>query len=102
MVTVQLFGGGARPMIAAAVQRDVDRISKGSHDVRVPPRRITCEVCPLLYVGAIGFEPMISWFRTTRIAQTFPHADESPRLRASSKSTQRESNPHLRPGETVR
>ena len=44
-------------------------------------------------VGAVGFEPTISCFRSRRNSQAFPYADR--------KSAQRESNPHVRHGEAV-
>ena len=44
-------------------------------------------------VGAVGFEPTISCFRSRRNCQAFPYAD--------CKSAQRESNPHIRHGKAV-
>ena len=44
-------------------------------------------------VGAVGFEPTISCFRSRRNSQAFPYAD--------CKSAQRESNPHIRHGKAV-
>ena len=44
-------------------------------------------------VGAVGFEPTISCFRSRRNCQAFPYADR--------KSAQRESNPHIRHGKAV-
>ena len=44
-------------------------------------------------VGAVGFEPTISCFRSRRNCQAFPYADR--------KSAQRESNPRIRHGKAV-
>ena len=44
-------------------------------------------------VGAVGFEPTISCFRSRRNCQAFPYA--------ACKSAQRESNPHIRHGKAV-
>jgi hypothetical protein len=44
----------------------------------------------VLRVGMLGFEPRLSWIRTRRISQAFPHPV---------KSTQRDLNPHTLPGE---
>ena len=44
-------------------------------------------------VGAVGFEPTISCFRSRRNFQAFPYADRE--------SAQRESNPHIRHGKAV-
>ena len=44
-------------------------------------------------VGAVGFEPTISCFRSRRNCQAFPYAE--------SKSAQRESNPRIRHGKAV-
>ena len=44
-------------------------------------------------VGAVGFEPTISCFRSRRNCQAFPYAE--------TKSAQRESNPHIRHGKAV-
>ena len=44
-------------------------------------------------VGAVGFEPTISCFRSRRNCQAFPYAE--------CKSAQRESNPHIRHGKAV-
>lgn len=44
-------------------------------------------------VGAVGFEPTISCFRSRRNCQAFPYAD--------CKSAQRESNPRIRHGKAV-
>ena len=44
-------------------------------------------------VGAVGFEPTISCFRSRRNCQAFPYAEYM--------SAQRESNPHIRHGKAV-
>lgn len=92
-------------------QSQESRANRDMHSLRLCGSRLSTFNSRLYSVSVVGFEPTVSCARGTRKLQAFPHADvrstrndvdcgpNDPRER---KSTQRELNPHLRPGETVR
>ncbi len=64
--------------------------------VALTRRRLTNSATPVTIAGGMaGFEPAFSCSRSRRISQAFPHPE---RFR---QSAQRESNPHIRPGEAA-
>ncbi len=69
---------------------DRNRTCVGALNRRLP---VPTQAPPQNRVGAVGFEPTISCFRSRRNCQAFPYAE--------CKSAQRELNPHFRHGKAV-